>query len=804
MQPKQAGFIQRFFAISLSLLASLLLLRLFEYFSAASKSFVSRAYLYELLGFLFDMLTWLIWCGVLVIPLWLLSKISIKFAIVVLHILNLACILCLLGLLITFSERNTPFDHELFTRNSQDTIDTIKQMMGGGIKPYLPFLFFIPVYFIFSRVSLKKIQPAQKTVSVFVAGILLSILFIGYANPDPDHFSQRNTYYLTVNKLAFWTEDSYRFLFDKKSGDSLQNIPEEIRFYQQNQPFQFTDNAYPLLHRNNEQDVLGSFFNLRPQPPNIVILVVEGLSSDFSGDHASAGSFTPFLDSLSGKSLVWDNFLSTAPGTFAAHPAISGSLPYGKRGFSVMNIMPDHLSLIRILRANGYYTRFMVGFNPDFDNMGGYIRFQGTDFILSKFPSKYREMGVGKEGWSMGYPDDALYSRSFEVMDSVKKYPYLDIYHTGTTHMPYLFEQKKAYEKKFDQKIGQMKLSPELRQTLQGTKEVLVTFMFSDDCIRKFFADYSKRPEYSNTIFLITGDHHIGSFPSIGEIDDYHVPLIIYSPMLKKAEKFLSVNSHNNIAPTLVSFLSQQYHFTKNPEQVHWLGSVMDTARKFRNIHSMPFMSWSREITDYLYRDYFISGDQLYRLNPDLTQEKIVNDSLLKKIVRLRENFQVINNYVCGNNRIYPKDKALGNEEKELLYSYGDNTERTIYTRQPDTAISPLFRIPHRFRYLEVDFSAKVQIPDKDEDNYPTVRFALIDTTGRKKNFLYWSKRDIATLAATNFTPKSWNSISATDRFTLSDYQQTRNLDFELALFGSPAVINLRMSDKKLRIYGVR
>src|SRR5690242_6094351 len=109
MQPKQAGFIQRFFAISLSLLASLLLLRLFEYFSAASKSFVSRAYLYELLGFLFDMLTWLIWCGVLVIPLWLLSKISIKFAIVVLHILNLACILCLLGLLITFSERNTPF-----------------------------------------------------------------------------------------------------------------------------------------------------------------------------------------------------------------------------------------------------------------------------------------------------------------------------------------------------------------------------------------------------------------------------------------------------------------------------------------------------------------------------------------------------------------------------------------------------------------------------------------------------------------------------------------------------------------------
>ena len=804
MQPPKNLFIQRFFAISLSLLATLFLLRGYEYFSAASKSFVSRAYRFEILGFLYDSLAWLIWCGLLFIPLWLIAKRSIKTAVIVQHIFNIFFILSLLGLLITFSERNTPFDHELFTRNSQDTIDTIKQMMGGGIKPYLPFLFFVPFYFIFSRVLQKRIQTPTKTTKVFTVFALASVLLIGSANPNPDRFEQRNAYYLTVNKLAFWTADSYRFLFNKQPGNLSDNISEQIRFYQQNQPFQFTGNDYPLLHRNNEKDVLGSFFNLQPKAPNIVILVVEGLSRDFSGNQAYAGSFTPFLDSLSGKSLVWDNFLSTAPGTFAAHPAISGSLPYGKRGFSVMNIMPDHLSLISILRANGYYTRFLVGFNPDFDNMGGYIRFQGTDFILSKYPSKYKEMGIGKEGWSMGYPDDALYSRSFEVMDSVKKYPYLDIYHTGTTHMPYLFAQKKEYEKKFDQKIGRMKLSAEMRQTLVGTKEVLVTFMFSDDCIRKFFSDYSKRPEYSNTIFLITGDHHIGSFPSIGEIDDYHVPLIIYSPMLKKPERFLSVNSHNNIAPTLVSFLAQQYHFSKNPEQVHWLGSVMDTAKGFRNIHSMPFMSWSREITDYLYKDYFISGNQLYHLKPDLTQEKIENDSLLRKIIRLRENFKVINNYVCENNRVFPKDGYPGSEEKELLYSYQDSVQQTIYTRQADTTISPLFRIPKGFRYLVVSFSSMVDIPDTDEDNYPTLRFALIDTTGRKKDFLYWSKRDIATLSPTEFAPKKWNRISATDRFTLADYQRVKNLEFELALFGSPAVINVKMTNKRLMIYGVR
>ena len=60
--------------------------------------------------------------------------------------------------------------------------------------------------------------------------------------------------------------------------------------------------------------------------------------------------------------------------------------------------------------------------------MGGFIRLQGTDMILTKYGAQYKEMGVGEEGWSMGYPDDALFNRSFEVMDSLKQTPYLNIY----------------------------------------------------------------------------------------------------------------------------------------------------------------------------------------------------------------------------------------------------------------------------------------------------------------------------------------------------------------------------------------
>lgn len=803
MAEKLKSFLITYFRIAFALLLTIFLFRVFEYIAIASKSFTQAAWRYELLGLGYDLWFWCIWSAILFFPLFLVFRKSEKTARILFHSLNVLLLICFLGLLITFSERNAPFDHELFTRNSKDTIDTIKQMMAGGIKPYIPFLIYLPAYFILYNGFTRKIKLSslqQKTVQT--AGIL-AVLTLPFSNPSPAWFKQRSAYYFTVNKFSYWVQDSYRFLTGKNKKQHI-NLQEEISFYQQNQPFHFTSSQYPLLHKNEDADVLGPFFNLKPTPPNIVLLVVEGLSRDFSGANAYAGSFTPYLDSLSSHSLVWDNFVSTAPGTFAAHPAITGSLPYGKRGFSVINVLPDHLSLVKILRNNGYYSRFLVGFNPDFDNMGGYIRAQGTDFVLWKYPSKYKEMGIGKEGWGMGFPDDALYSRSFEVMDSLPRFPYFNMYHTGTTHMPYLFDQKAEYEKKFDRKLKTMKVPAGIKRTLAETKDVLVTFMFSDDCIRKFFSDYAKRPEYSNTIFVITGDHHIGSFPATSEIDDYHVPLIIYSPLLKQPQKFLSVNTHNNIAPTLAALLSKNYAFKNKPREVHWLGDVLDTARGFRNIHSMPFMSWSREILDYIYQDYFLSNDELYRLKPGLALEKIYNDTLQEHITRLRENFKVINNYVCDSNRIYPKKQDLLPGKPVLLQEITDTSLRHIYTKLNDTSVMPLYKIPHGYRYLYVEFTAEVNIEGENFDDYPTLRFAMIDTKNRGMKFLYWSKRDLATLTLSDFQPRQWNSITATDLFTMSDYSKVKDLHLDMALYNEPWPVDLMMRRMRVKVYGIR
>ncbi len=218
----------------------------------------------------------------------------------------------------------------------------------------------------------------------------------------------------------------------------------------------------------------------------------------------------------------------------------------------------------------------------------------------------------------------------------------------------------------------------------------------------------------------------------------------------------------------------------------------------------MPFMWWDREIGDYIYKNYFLSDNQLYKIKPDLTQVKYKNDTLKKHIIALRENFKTINEYVCENNKVYPADKDLLPGKKELVFDYNDTANHILYTHRTDTLLMPMYKTPTGYRYLYIEFSAAVNIADPDPENYPSLRFSMIDTKNRGMHFLNWTKRDMATLSKAAFVPKQWNEVTATDLFTMDDYKNIKDLYFDLGLYNGPIVTDLKIKNIRLRIYGVK
>ncbi len=644
----------KFLHYAISLLMCLVVIRAYEYFAASLKFYSTQGVLIsEIHGLWYDYLTWGVFSSFVLLIYFLISFIGHRIASAVLHTLNISFIIFSISILYIFIDRSVPFDHEFFTRDAAEQIFTIKTYAANPIS-FLPYILISILYFGAYRLLSARFLLSPIVKKVLLGILLFPLLLNQFVVPSAANFKQTGQYYLTCNKASYWTSDAINYLIEEGKNQKLsaEDMEGEFKYYQANRPFKFTDLNYPLMRENLDVDVLGPFFNLGPERPNIVLVVVESLSRTFSGKNAPLTSFTPFIDQLAKKSLCWENHLSNATSTFGVFPATLASLPFGNRGFSNSNNMPDHSSITTILRENGYFTYFMVGYELAYDNLGAFISMQKTDYILSHYGKKYKMMAEGKEGWSMGYPDDDLFNRSFEVLDSVKKQPYFNAYITATTHSPFLFDSQPKYLKLFDKKLSNLPLNKETKLSLHKNRQVMSCVMFADDALRDFFSKYSRRPEYKNTIFILTGDHHHGSVPPDNDIDEYRVPFMIYSPMLKSPKVFKSINCHNNLTPTILALLAKNYNLPHIPKQVHWMNGVLDTATTFRNTHQISFMTYSRAIESYLFRDYFLCNKRLYKIRPDMTEEECTSPGMNEKVMHLRENFKAINKWVYENNHI--------------------------------------------------------------------------------------------------------------------------------------------------------
>ncbi|RYE43158.1 MAG: LTA synthase family protein, partial [Sphingobacteriales bacterium] len=191
------------------------------------------------------------------------------------------------------------------------------------------------------------------------------------------------------------------------------------------------------------------------------------------------------------------------------------------------------------------------------------------------------------------------------------------------------------------------------KDTYRNYKLQYSSILYADDALRSFFDAYSKRPDYNNTIFLITGDHRMPEIPMSTKIDRYHVPLLIYSPLLKRTATFSSVSTHFDIAPSLMSYLKYNYAFAA-PAYGNWIGNGLDTARNFRNIHAYPLIQTKTETIDFIMGEYHLNGNILYKLTEGLTEEPIKDEGKLGQLRGAFNNFKQRNGKVTSNKSIVP------------------------------------------------------------------------------------------------------------------------------------------------------
>ena len=215
--------------------------------------------------------------------------------------------------------------------------------------------------------------------------------------------------------------------------------------------------------------------------------------------------------------------------------------------------------------------------------------------------------------------------------------------------------------KRVAQLLEKAQLEGAAKRVIKKNDNVFATLLYTDDALKYFFEEYKKQPGYENTIFIVTGDHRLIPIPQRNNLSRFHVPLMIYSPMLKNPKKISAISSHFDVPPTLMALLEGKYEL-KMPKKVAWMGDALDTNASFRSIKDIPLMRNKNELKEYISGEKLYSDGAVYTIDENMDLGSTFGGSDLEKKL---QNFKSLNAYVTTNDKIIPDSLAIFTIKKE-------------------------------------------------------------------------------------------------------------------------------------------
>jgi phosphoglycerol transferase MdoB-like AlkP superfamily enzyme len=266
---------------------------------------------------------------------------------------------------------------------------------------------------------------------------------------------------------------------------------------------------------------------------NIVIIIVESLSAEFTGIGNPGHGYTPFLDSLAKKGLYFKNGFANGRRSIDAPPSILAGLPHLRdETFFCAEFKTLH-GIGTILKSRGYNTSFFHGGKNGTMFFDVFSRRMGFDdyYGLNEYPNPQDSDGI----WGIY---DEPYLQHFAQQLSRRPQPFASVLFTLSIHNPY-------------------QIPPQYENTLpKGELPIHRTVAYFDQALKHFFTTAQTMPWYKNTLFVIVGDH-IAPPQKIPPrmIDTYRVPIVFYYPggELPQVNRERIVQ-HVDIGPSLLDF----------------------------------------------------------------------------------------------------------------------------------------------------------------------------------------------------------------------------------------------------------
>lgn len=426
---------------------------------------------------------------------------------------------------------------------------------------------------------------------------------------------------------------------------------------------------YPLFDKEVTDNSLYPYFKNSKGKPNILIIVVEGLSTQFIGPAAPYREFMPFLNELQKESLFYKNHLSNGAEGHHALPSILGSLPFGESGFTEANPSPGRNTMLSILKDNGYQTAYFYGGNSALHQVDKFLFEEKTDQIIDikSFGESYKKQEPDRAGVSLGYPDTELFRKYEEAREKTGK-PRLEIIHTLSTKRPYAIPDEDVFQDEVKRILGKSSLDNRYRKIVRKNRDVFASFLFADKALNDFFNSLNTKDQLSNTIVLITGSHKVEGLPHLDNLDRYRVPLLIKSSLINNPQIIDDLVSHADIAPSVLGLVNK-FQTLRLPSGSAWIGEGL----RGRPEKEIPLIRYRNGFKDYVLGNTYKSGSRYYTISVNAGLKEVDDEVLIDRVDNALDFFRSVNRYTTEHNKILPEEHSLvlmkkGLSKEEIIW----------------------------------------------------------------------------------------------------------------------------------------
>jgi phosphoglycerol transferase MdoB-like AlkP superfamily enzyme len=275
--------------------------------------------------------------------------------------------------------------------------------------------------------------------------------------------------------------------------------------------------------------------------PNVVLIIMESFGREYIGafnknnEIKNYVSYTPFLDSLANKSLIFTNAFSNGRQSIEALPSILASLPSFKIPFTSSPYANQEIqSLVSVFNELDYSTSFFHGAPNGSMGFLGLSNILGFDNYFGK--NEFNDNSLYDGYW--GIWDEPFLGFMKDELDKFKE-PFFSTFFSLTSHEP--FKVPKEYKDIFP----------------KGEVDMHQVIGYSDNALRTFFNSSKSEPWFKNTLFIITADHcNQFWYPFYREpINRFAIPIIFYHPNNSLRGENSELSQQLDIFPSIIDLV---------------------------------------------------------------------------------------------------------------------------------------------------------------------------------------------------------------------------------------------------------